>query len=441
MRTSSLDVPSLSRDDARQFTACTGERMSGNKWPHDRRGAMLVLVAVTMIACISLMALALDGGAVQRQRRLTQKAADAGATAAAIEIFRNRIDSVQASALSGAKRNGFENGVNGVTVTVTYPTISGFFVGGKYVKVEVTKRIGTTFASFIGQDSATIRSQAIGGMAPSNICLAVLDTTGTSLSVKSGTLTTNNCGIAVNSTSANAVETPSNGDISASSLSVAGGPSTKPNGITGDYSPASPQIPDPLGYLAMPPVGPCNGAYGAYQNYAGATLSPGVYCGGIGIDHSTVTFNPGLYILAGGGLLLKHATVRGTGVTFVNTNAPVANGGASNYAPFDFDVNTDAQFHAMTTGSLAGILFYQDRAAGLPNVSYTNFIGSSSAVTYDGTVYIPTQAVSTKSNSALTINGGLVVGSVKITTGQAILAINGAAGGQFFIPKRATIVE
>src|SRR5437762_721343 len=145
--------------------------MRRNRWPDNRRGAMLVFVAVTMVACMSLMALALDGGAIQRQRRLTQKAADAAATAAAIEIFRNRLDSVQASALSGAKRNGFEDGVNGVTITVTYPTTTGFFVGGNYVKVEVTKRMATTFSSFIGQDSATVRSQAIGGMGPSNICL------------------------------------------------------------------------------------------------------------------------------------------------------------------------------------------------------------------------------------------------------------------------------
>src|SRR5689334_5741565 len=126
--------------------------MRGNRWPDNRRGAMLVFIAVTLVGCLSLVALAIDGGALQRQRRLTQKAADAAATAAAIEIFRNRIDSVQASALSGAKRNGFDNGVNGVIVAVTYPTTSGFFVGGNYVKVEVTRRMATNFSAFIGQD-------------------------------------------------------------------------------------------------------------------------------------------------------------------------------------------------------------------------------------------------------------------------------------------------
>jgi hypothetical protein len=301
--------------------------------------------------------------------------------------------------------------------------------------------MGTTFGTFAGQDSAVVHARATGGLGPASVCLVLLDTIGVTLSVKSGAVTTSNCSIAVNSASSGAVETPSNGDINTTSLSVVGGPSTPPSGVTGTYSAGAPPIPDPLGYLTMPAVGACNGPYGAYQNYSGATLSPGVYCGGIGLDHQTVTFNPGLYILAGGGMSFKHASVTGNGVTFVITNAPVANGGAANYGPLDFDTNSDVSFSAMTTGSLAGVLFYQDPAAGLPSTTYTNFIGSSSAVTYNGTVYMPTQTVASKSNSPITINGGLIVGRLQITTGQEIVAINGAAAGQYFVPRKGTIVE
>jgi hypothetical protein len=394
-----------------------------------------------MLAFMSLLALSLDGGAIQRQRRLTQKAADAAALAAAVEIYRSRRDSIVPSALSEARRNGFTNGSNGITVTVTNPTTSGYFVGSNYVQVEVRRRMATSFGAFVGRDSVTVRSVATAGLAPANVCLVLLDTTGTALSVKSGTVSTTNCGVAVNSTSPNAVETPSNGDIITAFLSVAGGPAVAPSGVEGVYSSGAPQLPDPLAYLTMPAVGACNGAYGAYQNYSGATLSPGVYCGGISIDHKNVVFNPGLYILAGGGLNLKHATVSGNGVTFVNTNAPVADGGASKFAAFDFDTNSDVTFSAMTTGPLAGVLFYQDPAAGLPGVNYTNFIGSSSAVTYNGTIYMPTQTVASKSNSPITINGGLIVGKLEITTGQEIVAINGPGAGPYFLPRRPSLVE
>jgi len=45
----------------------------------DRRGAMLALVGVTIVALLGSMALVLDVGAGQRQRRVAQTAADAGA--------------------------------------------------------------------------------------------------------------------------------------------------------------------------------------------------------------------------------------------------------------------------------------------------------------------------------------------------------------------------
>jgi hypothetical protein len=42
----------------------------------------------------------------------------------------------------------------------------------------------------------------------------------------------------------------------------------------------------------------------------------------------------------------------------------------------------------------------------------------------------------------VTIKGGLIVGKLEISTGQEIVAINGAAGGSaYFVPKKALIVE
>ena len=192
----------------------------------------------------------------------------------------------------------------------------------------------------------------------------------------------------------------------------------------------------------MPAVGACNGSYGDYANFSGSTLSPGVYCGGIGIDHNTVTFSPGLYIIAGGGLTFKSANVTGTGVTFVLTNAPPANGGASSFAPVSMDVNSDVRLSAMTTGSLAGVLFYDDPAAGVPGTLYKNSLSSSSLTAFDGSMYFPNQALEAKSNSPVTINGGVVARQLAITTGQQNIVINGmGAGPAYFALKQARIVE
>src|SRR6266567_3745979 len=126
----------------------------------DRRGAIVVLVAVSLVVLMGMLVLAIDAGNFQRQRRMAQTAADAAALAGAIEIFRNRPDSIDQSAKSEAKRNGFEDLVGGDVVTVTYPAASGNFTGDKYVDVVVQRTVPTAFGSFFGQGSAVIHSRA-----------------------------------------------------------------------------------------------------------------------------------------------------------------------------------------------------------------------------------------------------------------------------------------
>jgi hypothetical protein len=170
------------------------------------------------------------------------------------------------------------------------------------------------------------------------------------------------------------------------------------------------------------------------------------------MDNGVVTaFSPGLYILAGGGLNIKHATVTGTGVAFVSTNAPPAKGGGG-FRPFSMEVTSDVALSTCTTYDatncpLPGILFYQDPAAS-PTVDpstglmWTNFIGSSSGAAFNGTIYFPTQEISTKSHSPVTINGGLVVKRFTIQTGQENFVINGPhLGAGFFALKKGSIVE
>jgi hypothetical protein len=355
-------------------------------------------------------------------------------------------------------RNGFTNGVD-ATVTITYPTTSVNAPGSNYVQVEVARTKSTNFASIFGFASATVRAHAVGGVGSANTsCLTITEPTADgSLYVKSGSLTAIDCGIMVNSTGAEAVYVWPNGEIDAPYVAVVGGPTTPTTGITGpDVSgvPLPAEGADPLSSLQMPEVGPCNAAYGAYADFQGSSLSPGVYCGGIGINHGgTVTFAPGLYILAGGGLYLKSATVIGNGVTFVNTNAPEADGGAANYGvpnavssvdntAIEIETNTVIQLSAMTTGSLAGVLFYADPTAGLPGVKYTNYLYSSSDGSLMGTIYAPNEGIAAKSNSLLTLNGAVVVRSLQITTGQENIVIRGPGSGpNYYGLKQPTIVE
>ena len=120
---------------------------------------------------------------------------------------------------------------------------------------------------------------------------------------------------------------------------------------------------DPLAYVKEPTVGSCahtnfslNGNIGSsgspYQLY------PGTYCGGISVNgNSWLHFNAGTYVIAGGGMNINgNSTMTGTGVTFYNTT------GTGGYGAITLNGNSQANFSAPTSGPLAGILFFQDRA-------------------------------------------------------------------------------
>jgi hypothetical protein len=131
-------------------------------------------------------------------------------------------------------------------------------------------------------------------------------------------------------------------------------------------------------------------------NTATATLSPGFYYGGISINgNQAIVFNPGLYILGGGGLSINGntSTMTGTGVTFYNTT------GLSGYKTIKLNGNTQENLSAPTSGSLQGILFFQDRS--IPTSGAGSIINGNSASTFDGALYFPTTDVTYNGNSSL----------------------------------------
>jgi hypothetical protein len=100
-----------------------------------------------------------------------------------------------------------------------------------------------------------------------------------------------------------------------------------------------------------------------------------------------VTFNSGTYVLLGGGLSAKGSgSLSGTSVTFYNTyNSTYP------YAGIDMSGSGSMNFSAPTSGSLAGILVFQDRS--VPTGSAASKFNGSGSSTFTGAVYMPTTAV------------------------------------------------
>jgi hypothetical protein len=133
--------------------------------------------------------------------------------------------------------------------------------------------------------------------------------------------------------------------------------------------------------------------------YGTETLFPGTYCGGLTVTlGATAVLTKGVYIIKDGPLLVNlGATLKGDGVGFYLTGA---------LALLDFDFLSSINLKCPSDGPLAGILFFEDRAAPIGRI---HLLSSRNAPDLLGTFYFP--------------NGDLIVGAPTVVGGvQAICA-------------------
>lgn len=422
----------------------------------ERRGAVLLLIAVTLVGMMAVLALAIDGGSLQRQRRLAQNAADAGAQGGATEILRSRTDTstIFGAARAEATRNGFTTGTNGVRVVVTTPESPDYYAGASYVKVVVEDTVRTLFAGMIGKPLAVIRAQAFGGINPPSFdCLITLEPTDRqSLRVDAGAnFQAPNCGIRVNS---NAIGVGNQNAlyVSGATLNAAGASIRVFGGAAGTTTPTAqtgvPAILDPLAYLTMPSFAhTCTYTNKTVSTVGTTVLGPGTYCGGLTVQNNGVVaqLTEGDYYLLGGGLNVKSGGrmfSTGAGVTFINTyDATHA------YARVNLQSGAIINLSANTRNdaALPGILIYQDPtvtgSAGLL-AGNANQIQSGAGSTFTGSIYFRTQDLEIHSGATLTMVGGIVAREVWVHDNTTV-NLTGAGGGnsEYFKLRRASVVE
>jgi hypothetical protein len=241
--------------------------------------------------------------------------------------------------------------------------------------------------------------------------LIVLNATANGALSLSSTATINVPGsVVVDSSSKTALTESGSASIKAASIDVVGGVSTSG---TATLSPAPTTgvavVPDPLASLAAPSTtGLTN--YGAVNYSSGThTLNPGTYTSIAASGTATsVTLNPGIYILEGGGLSISGtAVVSGNGVMLYNTSSKYPGSGGS-YGSIALSGGT-LNLTAATTGSYAGVVIFQDRS----NTKSLKLSGSALVEGTGNIVYVPDALVSL-SNSA-NLQGALVVGTLSMS--------------------------
>jgi hypothetical protein len=418
-------------------------------------GQAVIYMALLLPVMLGMVGIAVDVGFLECLKRLAQSAADAGAIAGAQEIpYIPTANDVTASARAATASNHYTNGTGGVTVAVNNPPSFGVHAGNaSYVEVIVSQTHSTFFLNMVGIGSGSIASRAVaysGGVSTAPNCLYTLGTTGPSLSVTgSDTVTASGCGVTLDSSSSSALSVVGSATVTAHSIGIVGGSSVvgsatvTPTPVTG-IVPAN----DPLAYLPAPTVASCAGTPLSIVGSGTANVNPGGFCYNVSVTGSStvtfnpgeysainltgspsVTFNPGLYIFANGSLSLTGSgTVTGSGVTFyLGPNAGsvtyTGSGGSTLSAP--------------TTGTYAGILFFQDRS----DANTATFTGSSSA-SMQGVLYFP-DAGMTWTGSGATVAYLTVVAQSLTLTGSASLTLTanfaGLANGSPI--KNAVLVE
>jgi len=426
----------MTADYAVQRAGFDVDRLSDRRrTTRERRGGVLVLLAVSLVGVLGFLVLAIDVGSLHRERRILQTAADAGALGGAAEIYRERSDLVVGSSRTEVTRNGLTNGTGNDAVTVSYPPVTGPRTWNyQYVEVVVQRSVPAIFAGVFGVNLTTIQTRAVAGVgAPSRNCVFAIDPDALKALDVSGTLTST-CGVVVNSSHpSQAAYVKPGANLIAASVSVTGGINDR-----GDVEPAvqtgAPPAYNPLTNLEIPEV-PLTCDYNNLNVNGTVTLNPGTYCGGITVRLSSnkALLNPGVYFMRGGGLTVENSGwMIGSGVTIINTDGP------SPFKPITFGNGCKAELTAPTEGALAGILMLQDPGAG--SSSDVNTMACSNDVPFTGTLYFPTQKFySAGSNSSTTIMGSLIARLIEVKTGTQLAVIPFASGPSAL--KRLSLVE
>lgn len=369
---------------------------------NDESGSVAVWVALTLTVLVGFIAMTVDMGAFYAMRGRLQAAADSAALAALDELSNDLMVRSRAHEYIEKHFAVAEHGAvlrDADVLSGNWDSRSKTFTtnGTPLNAVRVTARKSdangnaqrTYFARVMGIPDVNISATSLAVLSPPSCVIALDPAAAEALMLDSNArIDASGCQVTVNSGHGRALSTDSNAAITADVVCVRGGydqqgsstidPSPETNCLTGA---------DPLARLAAPAVGGCDENGLKLDDYVGS-LSPGVFCGGLEIvNNSDVQLDPGIYIIKGGPLMIDGNTkLRGDGVAFYLTE------GASIQATS----NTVIALTAPTGGSLAGVVFFQDRS-----YETTHLFDSNSFGTIEGTVYLPTGVLRSDSNTRM----------------------------------------
>jgi Flp pilus assembly protein TadG len=339
------------------------------------KGSIAVGIAVASPALLAVVGLAADYAVSTMKVTELQAAADAAAIAGASEL-----------AVSGSTERSIESVVQAY---VTIQNNSGEShitslakVNRKQGTVQVVVKESWTpvFAHFLNANVTPIRVNATATlMGNGKICVLILN--GAEANVlhldNDAKLTANGCGVYSNSNHAEGIRLDANTRITSALTCSVGGFRAKNDAVKPFPLTDCPPVADPLASRSPPSVGACN--FTKLKITGGnKTLAPGTYCGGLEITGSAnVTFSSGVYVIKDGEFKVQDAArITGEHVTFYLTG---------NSSTIVFANNAYVRLTGSKEGNMAGLLFFEDRAAILGR---EHKINSPNVEELTGTLYL-----------------------------------------------------
>jgi Flp pilus assembly protein TadG len=356
------------------------------RWHLDCRGGIALIFALVLPALLGIIGVVSDYAMMTMLRSQLQQAADAAAIAGAREIplamssvkqvssavrafaaFKLTDDSAASDDKLATENFSLDVEVvddfSAVNVTIS-EAWTPFFL--HFVKSGVTPVTVTSKARYVGRN---------------NVCVLGLGSDKSSVYLdKNSRLTGKNCGVFSNSTDASGLKIDSGAVVAAQIICSGGGASIS---ASASVTPAPitdcPPVEDPLAKRAAPAAGACD-YNDVFLKDITKTINPGVYCGGLIVTGtSSVTLNPGIYVIRDGGFdVTGQASVTGDGVGFFLTGAAAK--------PVKFTAKTHISLAAPKDGPMSGLLIFEDR---MITAKMKHKISSDDARVLLGTIYLP----------------------------------------------------
>jgi Flp pilus assembly protein TadG len=401
------------------------------------KGQALVLIVFAIVGMLALVGLAMDGGQSFSDRRKAQNAADSAALAAALKYQRNTghsLTDVENNAKSAATVNGYEDGVNGTTVTYNEDDDDTCPGGdGKLFTVTINSTVSTWFAPVVGVKevkntvTATTRACPAVWAPPFNGAAVVgLDPNGTSVTsgtsgavkwkLKGGGIFANND--AFTKTGTSITFTPAGTCVEAvGTASNFGCTPVLQNQTAKKYN-------YPTDIIEMlPPIPTCTGtAYTGADGKVHVDSDAAKAATGSVVNDIDHDFAPGLYCVdIPSGMNTYSGCTQGVGVTlYIRSDGP-------------FTVKYKAAtgcvaIQAPTTGAYAGIAIFSHITPSSYNTPPTctqNFeFRGQGAMNNKGTIFLPSACIDWRGTSSGDNMKSQLIGFQVSSNGDADVAIN-----------------